>query len=655
MCGICGIWGEVGQISLERMVTAMHHRGPDDFGILIQSEVGLGMTRLSILDLSSSGHQPMCTPDERLWIVYNGEVYNFQTERATLEARGYSFRSTSDTEVVLRMYECYGERFLERLRGMFALAILDRRKGPGKEKLLLARDQMGIKPLLYARIGGQFIFASEIKALLASGLIQPEIDPIGLRLLLTYGSVYQPYTLLRGVKMLPPAHLLVLEAGGVERVEAYWRIGRGRFDGLQDAPYETLVDQLASLLEELVQLQMISDVPLGAFLSGGVDSSIVTAIMARTSGNQIKTFSVGFESESETIDESADALATARFLGTEHHAVLVRGSDVRDRLAHVISGLDQPSVDGVNSYFVSWAARQGGLTVAVSGTGGDELFAGYPWFIDMAVYGNAPHSLFQNALAQAIRQPVLDPFLHGKLGRLVHRTRSRGGFVSRYADLYRIFGVAGAQQLIRPGLRSSAQAGRAPYFDLRYLDEVPEGSPVERVSALCLRGYTNNQLLRDIDAMSMIHSLEVRVPYLDPILLDFAMSLPDLAKMGTVKPLSRPSHTMTYRESGAKRILIDVGMRYLPPGYDHQPKRGFAMPFTSWLKGPLQPILMDTLSEERLRTRGLLDVAAGLTVRDDFLAGRISWAQPWLLMVLELWCQQVLDPGGRFGMVDPGI
>jgi asparagine synthase (glutamine-hydrolysing) len=455
--------------------------------------------------------------------------------------------------------------------------------------------------------------------------------------------------------MLPRAHFLVREAGGEARVEAYWRIGRGRFDGLQDAPYEALVDRLAGLLEESVRLQMISDVPLGAFLSGGVDSSIVTAIMARTSGSQIKTFSVGFEAEGETIDESADALATACFLGTDHHAVLVRGADVRDRLEHVIAGLDQPSVDGVNSYFVSWAARQGGLTVAVSGTGGDELFAGYPWFIDMAAYGNAPHSPFQTVLAQALRQPALDLLLRGKPGRLVHKVHSQGDFVSRYAELYQIFGAAGARQLIRPGLRAAAQAGRAPYFDLRHLDEVPEGTPVERVSALCLRGYTGNQLLRDIDAVSMAHSLEVRVPYLDPNLLDFAMSLPDSAKLGDVRRLSGPSHTVTYRESGAKRILIDVGMRYLPPGYDQQPKRGFAMPFMSWLKGPLQPMLMDTLSEKRRRERGLLEVAAGLAVRDEFLAGRLHWTRPWLLMVLELWCQQVLDRCGRLGSQEPAI
>ena len=192
----------------------------------------------------------MSTPDEMLWIVYNGEVYNFQTERAVLEARGYTFRSTSDTEVVLRMYECYGERFLERLRGMFALAILDRRGGPGKEKLLLARDHLGIKPLLYTQVSGRFLFASEMKALLASGLLQPEVDPIGLRLLLTYGSVYQPFTMLRGVKMLPPAHYLVLEPDREARVERFWQIGRGRFADMQDAPYEILVDELALQLEE---------------------------------------------------------------------------------------------------------------------------------------------------------------------------------------------------------------------------------------------------------------------------------------------------------------------------------------------------------------------------------------------------------------------
>src|SRR5947209_1495008 len=383
MCGICGVWGEVDLESVEAMVSAMHHRGPDDRGVYQSSNITLGMTRLSIIDLSPSGHQPMSNDGGMIWVVYNGEVYNFQSERAQLEAKGYQFRSTSDTEVVLRLYEYYGDDFLLRLRGMFALAIYDARRGPGHERLLLARDQLGIKPLLFARAKGRLIFASELKAILASGLIEAEIDPDALRLLLTYGSIYQPRTIVRGVEMLLPAHRLIIE-NGQERIERYWSLATDRRADLRTKTYEELVEEVAATLAEAVRLQMVSDVPLGAFLSGGVDSSLLVAMMTRLAGNRIKTFSVGFEAEGAEIDESTDAERMALYLGTEHSTVLVRGAEVRDRIEHIAYGLDQPSVDGVNSYFVSLAARRA-VTVAVSGTGGDELFAGYPWFINMVL------------------------------------------------------------------------------------------------------------------------------------------------------------------------------------------------------------------------------------------------------------------------------
>src|SRR2546421_283897 len=285
MCGICGVWGSEEREAVGAMVAAMHHRGPDDSGVLSDERATLGMTRLAIIDTSSGGHQPMQTPDGLISVVYNGELYNFREERRLLEARGQTFRSTSDTEVVLRMYEHHGDDFLKRMRGMFALAVYDRRGGPGRERLLLARDQMGIKPLLYARAGERLVFASEIKALLASGLVRADVDPVSLRLLLTYGSVYQPRTILSGVRMLLPAHRLVVESGR-ERVERYWSLGLDRREGLRQRPYEELVEEVASVLEESVRLQMVSDVPLGAFLSGGLDSSLLVALMARQAGGR---------------------------------------------------------------------------------------------------------------------------------------------------------------------------------------------------------------------------------------------------------------------------------------------------------------------------------------------------------------------------------
>ena len=647
MCGICGIWGKDNTEAITAMVEAMRHRGPDDHGMYHDYRVALGMTRLAILDASPSGHQPMSTHKGGIWIVYNGEVYNFAAERQALENLGYLFKSTSDTEVVLRMYEHYGYDFLLRLRGMFALAIYDKRLGPGKERLILARDPLGIKPLLYSFVGQRLVFASELKAILASRLVPREIDPEALRLLLTYGSVYQPHTMVRGVNMLLPGHRLIIEPGKTERIERYWAMDMDRRQDLRSQPYALQVEEVSSALKEAVRLQMCSDVPLGAFLSGGVDSSILVALMSQMSSLRVKTFSVGFESEGSAIDESDEARRTAEFLGTDHTHVLVRGTDVRERIFHIANSLDQPSVDGVNSYFVSLAASQA-LTVAISGTGGDEVFAGYPWFITMAMHEKfRKHSPIKSGLqglaGKIAQQGAFDQFLsRGKVGRIICNTRPWAGFASRYAETYKIFGSRWTAQLLKPELREEAQAGRAEGLDLCSLDELSQGTAVERVTGLCLRGYTNNQLLRDIDAASMAHSLEIRVPYLDIEILDLALSLPDTAKLGNLDHIPNPEQC-TYRSSGAKRILIDTGKPILPPDFDLQPKRGFGMPFDTWLMGPLRDVFLDTLSQDKIRRRGWLDISGASNVKELFLNGQISWPQPWLLMMLELWAQEVLD------------
>jgi asparagine synthase (glutamine-hydrolysing) len=647
MCGICGVWGQENRQAVGAMVTAMHHRGPDDCGVFNDARASLGMTRLAIIDPTSGGHQPMTTPSKDIVVIYNGELYNFHSEKALLEKQGYEFASTSDTEVVLRMYEHYGDDFVKRMRGMFALAIYDRRRGPGAERLMLARDQMGIKPLLYAHIDGRLIFASEIKALLASGLVTPEIDPVSLRLLLTYGSVYQPRTIIRGIRMLLPAHRLIVE-NGRERIERYWSLGLDRDSSLRSCSYEEQVEQVAAVLEESVRLQMISDVPLGAFLSGGVDSALLVALMARQKGiGRLKTFSVGFEDEGEDIDETDDAERTARHIGTEHARIVVRGDDVRERICHIARGLDQPTVDGVNSYFVSLAARQA-VTVAISGTGGDELFAGYPWFALMALdeleRRGAPawKTLARAAVAPAVRLRWFNSLPEGRTRNRVEQLRLTTDFRSRYVDTYHIFGSDGAARMLAPQLRRDAGAGQSAYYDLGAHDELPNGSAIERVTGVCLRGYTTNQLLRDIDAASMAHSLEVRVPYLDPIVADTALSLPDRAKLGAT-PERRADVARSYREAGTKRVLLDVATPLLPPGFDEKPKRGFAMPFSNWLRGPLQDVMTDTLSEISVRRRGLLNANEVAVVRDEFLAGHSDWSRAWLLMMTELWAREVLD------------
>ena len=630
------------------MVAAMHHRGPDDRGILARGDATLGMTRLAIIDTTAGGHQPMETADQLISIVYNGELYNFHSERDLLKSKGYQFVSSSDTEVVLRMYEHYGDDFLLRMRGMFALAIHDRRRGPGQERLLLARDQMGIKPLLYVHAAGRLVFASEIKALLASGLITPEIDEVSLRLLLTYGSVYQPRTILRGVRALLPAHRMIVE-NGRERIERYWSLRADQNKHLRELPYDEQIEEVARALEESVRLQMISDVPLGAFLSGGIDSSLLVAMMARqVTGERVKTFSVGFEAEGRSIDETDDAERTARFIGTDHSRVVVSGKEVRDRISHIASGLDQPSVDGVNSYFVSLAARRA-VTVAISGTGGDELFAGYPSFIKMKLEttGNGHDSWIgsmHGSIIDLVNQPLFDPLIDLRGGWRITRLRQES-FLNKYGSINTVFNAYDAKELIAPALRKIAQAGRSYHQDCSAIDELSSAGAIERTSALCLRGYTSNQLLRDIDAVSMSHSLEVRVPYLDPVIADMAMSLPDKAKLGGLSEFSGFNEAVaaSYRATGAKRILLDIGKKFLPADFDLTPKRGFGMPFGNWLHGPLLDVLEDTLSVGATRSRGLLDPAAVTAVKTDFLNSSGPWYKPWLLMMLELWSREVLD------------
>src|SRR5258706_6874626 len=543
----------------------------------------------------------------------------------------------------MRIYDHYGDDFLLRMRVMFALAIYDLRARHAKERLLLARDYLGINPLLYDEIGSSFVFASEIKAFFASGLVEREIDAESLRLLLTYGSIYQPRTILRDVKMLLPAHRLVLENGNT-RCEKYWSLGVNRRPEIGSLAYPDQVEAVSAALQESVRLQMISDVPLGAFLSGGVDSSILVAMMSRHSAQRVKTFSVGFESEGASIDESNEALVTAAHLGTDHTHVLVTGRDLAEHIERIPSALDQPSVDGVNSYFVSIAARRG-VTVSISGTGGDELFAGYPWFLNMAHHPWLSRQdagwVVVRALSELAQNSALDGLMHTRLKYLLSKLRQRGGFLAQYAQEYQIFGSLGTTGILSRDIQAQVHVGRSEALDLLSIDELEHGTSVERVSALCLRGYTANQLLRDIDAVSMSHSLEVRVPYLDHLLVDLALSLPDSTKIG--KPTGLPETERSYRDSGAKRILIDVGRQYLPENFDLQPKRGFGMPFDAWMKGPIRKIFMEAVSEERVRARGWFAPSEVTRVKNQFLKGDLAWPRPWLLMITELWASSLLS------------
>ncbi len=640
MCGICGLINSNNTAAVQGMLAAMNHRGPDDSGVYQQGKNAIGMTRLAIIDTTHHGHQPMSSTDKQVWIVYNGETYNFKTEKDILVHKGYQFSSHSDTEVVLTMYLEYGIAFLKRMRGMFALAIIDKRNGPEKEKLILARDHLGIKPLLFSRQGKALVFASELKAVLASGHIPKEMDPEALRQVLTFGSVIQPRTMLKNVHMLLPGHYLVYEKNTVT-MKQYWELGTDRIPELGKLSYAEQTAYVEQALLDSVGLQMISDVPLGAFLSGGIDSSLLVAMMARLQNTKVRTFSVGFTSDTVHVDETAAAQRIARHIGTDHTRVEISAKDVRDDLSHFVRSLDQPSIDGLNSYFVSKATKRS-VTVAISGTGGDELFAGYPWsrnIRDKAAHYRRTGVRIQGYVKSLSALPVFDKLSGTRFENRLERTRKSMNLLSEYAREHQIFGPYNTARVLSSALKEQCRAGREPSYDIGIADVLPNAGPLNRVSGLCLRGYTQNQLLRDIDATSMGHSLEVRVPFLDPRLADIALSLPDDAKLG---PIDTKDSILSYRTTGAKKILFSIAKDYLPRDFDKQPKQGFNLPYTSWLTGDLRAIMEETLSSTNIKRSGLFNDIEVQQLKKDLLEGNGSWIYPWLLMIIELWKEQVL-------------
>jgi asparagine synthase (glutamine-hydrolysing) len=605
MCGIAGIFGIPDRAALARMVAALRHRGPNDSGEFADHRAALGSTRLAIIDLSDDGHQPMKSEDGDVVLVFNGEIYNYREERAQLEAAGHRFRSHSDTEVILALYLRYGSDFVRRLRGIFAIAIYDRRGGPRRERLILARDHFGIKPLIYVETPTGISFASELKALIAADQVSRDIDPVALQQLLIRGSVRQPRTILAQARMLPAAHMMVLDHAGT-RVAPYWSLATGRVRGMRKLPYSEVCKAVKDVIARSVEAQLVADVPVGAFLSGGIDSSLLVALIAARHSAPLQTYSISFDVASDAPDEGDDAMLVARHLGTKHRRVVATGADFRDNLEKIGWAIDQPSVDGVNTWFVAKAAAAE-LKVAISGTGGDEWFAGYPWFAAMAA---APRRWW------------------------------RDDFVEKFATQYAIFGNEGAVALLaRDVLQPDAIHGLAG--DLVGEDVIPRGTALERTSGLVVSGYTRHQLLRDIDAMSMAHSLEVRVPFMDPEVADIALSIPDSAKLAP-GPVS-DTVPDSYRALGAKRVLLDIGRPLLPPGFDQRPKRGFTLPIDRWLHGPAAGALAECLSPSTVRRRGWFDPDSVALVMNGFREGTVHWTRPWLLMLTELWAQSALD------------
>ncbi|HKQ97115.1 MAG TPA: asparagine synthase (glutamine-hydrolyzing), partial [Candidatus Polarisedimenticolia bacterium] len=574
------------------MIDAMARRGPDDSGLYVDPGIALGHRRLAVIDVSPAGHQPMTRAGGRIVIVYNGEIYNFAELRRDLEARGHRFESRTDTEVIMALYEEYGVECLSRLRGMFAFALWDRRAA--EPRLLLARDHYGIKPLVYAETGDRLLFASDLAGLLASGHVEDAVDSVARVQYLMHGHVVQPRTWFKGIRMLPPGHRLVVTPGAPIRPERYWGLEPARCEALSAGmDFETQAAQVRSLLEAATAAQMVSDVPLGAFLSGGVDSTALVALMGRAAGRPIHTFSVGFPETDPDLDESPDAERSAAALGAVHRAVPVSGRELADRLPAIAVDLGQPSVDGVNIHLVSGAARPS-VTVALSGLGGDEFFAGYSTFEGLAGLAS-PLRRLRLALGRSVRRV-------GRARTPLTRAWDRRAASRRFAATYLSY------RMVRSPEAAWRLAG-SPAIDPEELfahldvDADPGAGVVQRVTRLESSLFMTSQLLRDADAASMAHSLEVRVPLLDVDLTEFAFGLPAASHLGAPDPTAGFT---------GKRVFVRALRGLIPEWTWRKPKRGFTLPFGTWLRGPM---------------RGLADDVIGSSAAGGFDAalGRAEW------------------------------
>lgn len=626
MCGIVGILAEGATVSpemLERATRSLAHRGPDDHGtVLLRSEapipveIGLGNRRLSILDLSPMGHQPMKDPATGSWIAYNGEIYNFRELRSRLENLGERFISHSDTEVLLKAYARFGDAFVQELRGMFAFAIWDARKS----RLLLARDPMGIKPLYFYRANRHLLFASEVRTLLSTGLVPRRLDHDGLLSYLTFGSVYDPLTLVEGVFALPAGHAIVWEEGNL-RQNRYWDLPISAASSMGHA--KDAEQKIANRLDEAVRMQLVSDVPVGMFLSGGIDSSALVAILA-SNGIRPSTFSIVFR-EAE-FSEAEHSRLVAKLFNTDHHEITASQQDVLGILPCALRSMDQPTMDGINTYFVSQKTREAGVKVALSGLGGDEIFAGYASFRTVprmekfsSRWQGFP-SFLQKSAAAMYTTVSSHTDQHRKIGALM---RDKAAVVHPYFLSRMLFTPDQSDDLVEQ--RHQGRSNKLTEILSDTLDRTRELDPVNRVSYLEARCYMLNTLLRDADFMSMAHGLEVRVPLIDHSLVEDAFVVSGSAKLSSTLP---------------KPLLVRALGEALPPEIVHRPKRGFTLPFENWLKQSLRQEVSGRLSNLHESFRGILRQNSVHRVWTDFEQGHTSWTRPWSLYVLDQWCAQ---------------
>ena len=605
------------------MCSALEHRGPDDEGSVQHDGVTLGMRRLSIIDLEG-GQQPMHNEDSRIWVVQNGEIYNHLELRDQLVAAGHTFSTRSDTEVLVHGYEQWGEAMVERLNGMFAFALHDRRRGV----VFLARDRMGIKPLHYAIDGSRLVFASELKALLVDPSLRRGVDPVALDQYLALEYVPSPMSMVRGISKLQPAHTLTWSvAEGTNTLRRYWSPSLGEASGPAPATgsLDAQCSELLGVLRESVRKELISDVPLGVFLSGGIDSSAVAAMMTSL-GTEVKSFSVGFADRS--FDESAYARQVAQHLGTDHHELVLEPDMLLGLIPKLPSLLDEPLGDAsiIPTYLLSEFTRRH-VKVALGGDGGDELFAGYPTLQAhrlAAYYGRVPGVVRRGLVAPVVRRL---PVSRGNLSFDYRAKRFVGGAEFPVAERHeRWMGSFAAEEraaLLSPAVLEQVTRPGPVVFDASEGGSGGARDPLNQVLLMDMRGYLENDILVKLDRASMMASLEGRVPLLNNDFVEYATRLPLDLKLRGFK---------------SKFLFKSALKGVLPEAVLQRPKKGFGIPVAEWFRGPLREQMLSALSPERIARKGFFEPAAvAALVREHLEGQRDNRKQLWTLFAFELW------------------
>jgi asparagine synthase (glutamine-hydrolysing) len=623
MCGIAGALSldgrPVGMDEIASMCAVLSHRGPDEDGFYLSPGIGLGMRRLRIIDLET-GRQPIRNEDGTVWVVFNGEIYNFRELRGELEARGHAFSTSSDTETIAHLYEEYGTACVTRLRGMFAFALWDERR----RRLLLARDRLGIKPLYYAEVGGKLVFASELKALLQLDEVERKLNWNAISRLFTFLCTPQAESIIEGVRKLEPGHTVIASPGRALRIERYWE---SHFEPEYGRPEAYFVERLRDLIEESVRLHLVSDVPLGAFLSGGIDSSSIVATAARLSSAPVKTFSVGFREHA--YDESAHARLVAKRFGTEHHELILE-PDVLDIIEDLAWHLDEPFGDpsAIPTYMVSKLASQH-VTVVLSGDGGDELFAGYDKYV---VEARERRYRFVPAPIRTLLGTVGAAMPEGMRGRNFLRHIALAG-VDRYLDASTFFRRDGQARLFQPDAWKRLADSDPWRAEAEHLGKV-DGSWLSALQRLDLNSYLPLDILTKVDRMSMANSIEARVPLLDHKLVEFAQTIPP--------ELNLRGRTTKYL---FKRAMHGI----LPDAIIERRKHGFAVPLARWFRGQLGSFVRELLLSERSRQRGIFNPAYIEELLRRHENGRELDFHLWTLISFELWCRTFLDDRWKAG------